>query len=95
MTNSTQDLSKLAQNLDVIEILAFQTPFCVADAVIRILKLANGDEETLRGLASFLNWVQLFAPDHVTLISPEPDLPLCLANERKILERWRAWLWTM
>jgi len=95
MAINTRDLSKLAENLAVIEILTYQTPFCVADVLIRILKLTAGDEETLRGLASYLNWVQLFAPDHVTLISPEPELPPCLVCEREHLERWRAWMWTM
>jgi hypothetical protein len=95
MPITTNDLSKLANNLEIIEILAYKTPFSVADVLIRILKLTAGDDEILRGLASYLNWVQLYAQDHVTLISPEPDLPLCLASEREHLERWRAWMWTM
>ena len=92
MTITVPDLAKLAEHLDIIETLAAWTPSKIDDSIVRILKLAAGDPVILQGLADFLNWTQLFASDHTTLITPEPELPGCLEVERKAIEQWRSYL---
>ena len=90
MTITIQDLSHLSEHLDVVEMLAKWSQSSMLVAIVRVLKLAAGDDVILQGLADFLNWTQLFAADHTTLLSEEPALPLCLERERKGIEQWRA-----
>jgi hypothetical protein len=94
MQITVQDLSHLSEHLDTIALLARLTPTEIDDAIVRILKIAAGDEVILEALAAFLNWLPILQCAEGDICVPEPELPTCLKTERNGIVKWRYYLRT-
>ena len=92
---TVEDLKKLTEYLPGLELFTKWTPMKWDDAIVKVLETIASDEDMLKMLADWLNYLPIFkgAAEAGFQKKPEPALPECCEAHRPELEAWREYIY--